>query len=1013
MISAVTCALLAVPPPAAAQPEDFAVGAFLYSSLGMLVKRSPHIVLLQVERVDRDKSIISFRKAADLKGKDPSSAYQHFVGKAQGILDWVRPGRLAVCFHDGERGGVWLGSVGYGCRAQKLPAWNGVYCRNQIPLIYMGSVEKLCDHVRAIQDGQVVVITARSRDAHDNDISRLIYQDWPRGKKGRVWRVKAGLKIEDFAESDESPLFVGWGVGGPEVVPALTAALRDPDSLVRAEAAQDLGQLGPVARAAAADLRRALKDDDVYVRIHAAVAAALVEPASAPPLATLVEALQDSKEDVRVAGIAVLASLAQRGRPAIPALIGALSDPEDRVRRAAALALGELAPERMRATPGPEIAALARALQKDESLDVRHMAVRALGNYGSEAWAAAPALRQALCDEAPRVARDAADLLARFGAPAADMLAAAVQDPQATDRAWSVRCLGEIGPKARAAIPALMGALKEEKTDLRLEAAWALLRIAPGPGRKAAVPVLLALLKEPSLGLRANVLATLEDVGPDKAVVQALCPLIAKWREDGFIDNSHRWHAEEILGKMGPDAVEAVPVLRAALQHGDAYIRQNAAVALWQIGRHREGIPVLVRELRLKEWSIRGQAAKALGRIGPGAREALPALRDALQWRSDRISPHVALALWRVAGPEGADPGSAADRRQAVELLIGMLREGDRFVRWAALDALATIGPEARPAVPALVPLLKDEDAQTRQPAVAVLGVLARQAPEAVAPLCWALDDRAVAVRAQAARCLYRLGRWHPRALPALKEALERDPTAAPPEDVLRALGPEARALVPPLLRALRHPERRIYLAAARTLQAIDPQAAATVWGVPATARLPWEGLSTRQLEELWGDLADPHLPRAFRAVWTLALAGEPAAAFLGQRLRPAPHAAPEQVARLIADLGSDRFITRQKATAELEKVVDAAAPALRRVLAAKPPEEVRRRLERLLDGLDPANSPARLTAMRALEVLEQIGTARARQVLRGLAGGAPRARLTLEAQAALERLGQSGAATP
>jgi len=42
---------------------------------------------------------------------------------------------------------------------------------------------------------------------------------------------------------------------------------------------------------------------------------------------------------------------------------------------------------------------------------------------------------------------------------------------------------------------------------------------------------------------------------------------------------------------------------------------------------------------------------------------------------------------------------------------------------------------------------------------------------------------------------------------------------------------------------------------------------------------------------------------------------------------------------------------------------------------------------------------------LRALEVLEQVGTPEARQVLTTLATGAPHARLTREAKAALDRL--------
>ena len=51
--------------------------------------------------------------------------------------------------------------------------------------------------------------------------------------------------------------------------------------------------------------------------------------------------------------------------------------------------------------------------------------------------------------------------------------------------------------------------------------------------------------------------------------------------------------------------------------------------------------------------------------------------------------------------------------------------------------------------------------------------------------------------------------------------------------------------------------------------------------------------------------------------------------------------------------------------------------------------------------------SPEELQLLRALEVLEMIGTAEARKVLERLARGAEECDLTREAKAALERLGQ------
>jgi hypothetical protein len=71
----------------------------------------------------------------------------------------------------------------------------------------------------------------------------------------------------------------------------------------------------------------------------------------------------------------------------------------------------------------------------------------------------------------------------------------------------------------------------------------------------------------------------------------------------------------------------------------------------------------------------------------------------------------------------------------------------------------------------------------------------------------------------------------------------------------------------------------------------------------------------------------------------------------------------------------------------------------------------VRRRIERLLDRLKyPLTSGKTLRELRAVEVLEHIGTAQAKQVLQELAQGAPGSRLTDETRVSLERLAKSKA---
>jgi WD40 repeat protein len=180
------------------------------------------------------------------------------------------------------------------------------------------------------------------------------------------------------------------------------------------------------------------------------------------------------------------------------------------------------------------------------------------------------------------------------------------------------------------------------------------------------------------------------------------------------------------------------------------------------------------------------------------------------------------------------------------------------------------------------------------------------------------------------------------------------------------------------------------------------------VWDI--TGRRPdgrWHGrpLTSRQLDACWTALADADAAKAYDAVWALVAAPEQAAGFLRKRLQPVPRPDEKVLARWIADLESNDFQVREKATEELSRLGDAAAHTLRQVLDSKPAPEVRRRLQPLLDQVRDW-TPEHLRDHRAVQALEHIGTPSAREVLQALAEGAPQARRTEEAKDALRRLG-------
>jgi hypothetical protein len=169
----------------------------------------------------------------------------------------------------------------------------------------------------------------------------------------------------------------------------------------------------------------------------------------------------------------------------------------------------------------------------------------------------------------------------------------------------------------------------------------------------------------------------------------------------------------------------------------------------------------------------------------------------------------------------------------------------------------------------------------------------------------------------------------------------------------------------------------------------------------------PAANLAGNEVEALWANLLSDDAPKAYRAIRALVAAPGEAVPFLGQHLRPEPKPDPKQLARLIADLDAEQFTNREKAARELERLGRHAKPALRQALAGKPSPEARRRLEGILEkGEEAGLSPEELRGVRAVEVLEYIGTTAARDVLDRLGReGADTSLLGQDARAALERL--------
>jgi WD40 repeat protein len=193
-----------------------------------------------------------------------------------------------------------------------------------------------------------------------------------------------------------------------------------------------------------------------------------------------------------------------------------------------------------------------------------------------------------------------------------------------------------------------------------------------------------------------------------------------------------------------------------------------------------------------------------------------------------------------------------------------------------------------------------------------------------------------------------------------------------------------------------------------RILASSSGDTTALLWNVAKLQSLQVKQATRLRPDEItccWIDLAGENASKAYEAIWTLASAPGQAVPFIKDHLRPAASDG-KRIAQLIADLDSNDFATRNNAIKDLEKLQDFSGPFLREQLKKNLSLEVRRRLEQLLEKIEgPVTDPEQLRGLRAVEILEHIGTSEAREVLQTLAKGAPETRLTQEAKGSLQRL--------
>ena len=185
-------------------------------------------------------------------------------------------------------------------------------------------------------------------------------------------------------------------------------------------------------------------------------------------------------------------------------------------------------------------------------------------------------------------------------------------------------------PAVPAEVAQLMDSLGDASSNTRWRSAEALGNL--GGRAKPAVPALVSLLGDRDEVVRWRAAEALGKIGPDAQ--PAVEELTQAMKGTGLPATE----AAKALGRIGPGAAGAAPALASVFASKDVYLRREAAKALARMGPGAAAaVPGLVTALGDDDKVVRMESARALGRMGVKARVALEALAAATRDKDDLV----------------------------------------------------------------------------------------------------------------------------------------------------------------------------------------------------------------------------------------------------------------------------------------------------------------------------------------------------------------------------------------